>query len=47
MRNLLAVLAASFVLVGCGAGGSSDETSEPSCETQTVVTKTGVVETCV
>ena len=51
MRAFLAIAATSVALVGCGSIGSSDGSSAgsspPSCETETIVTKTGVVEQCV
>ena len=44
MRLILAIVAASFVLVGC----NGETTPEPAeCTPKTMVTKTGVVETCV
>lgn len=49
MRTILAMTAASFVLVGCGSLGSSSGSSDGSSAEdtcQTIVTKTGVVEQC-
>ncbi len=53
MRAIIAMTAASFVLVGCGSLGSSSGSSGSSAgssdsgdDCQTIVTKTGVVEQC-
>ena len=49
MRSLLALVASTLILVGC-AGGAGDAVmngGQQDCVPQTVVTKTGVVETCI
>ena len=50
MRSLLALVASTLILVGCGgvAGdGAVMNGGQQDCIPQTVVTKTGVVETCI